>query len=421
MNDDNASKRVFIKAAQWLFLLYLVIVPIVRPLHFRVRGILIPYSDLVFVLVLSLWVIALFRREALFRFSKSYAVFGLYAFALILSAAFSVDPLGSVVKLAGIGYLVALAIVTANFAADRSFADRMIYAWLVGSLIIAIGAVLGAVGFYLGYETPPSNYFLSHYGSLPEGAYPRVRSFFENANMMCNYLNVSVMMLAAAWSTRQLGHRLSLLLFGVILAASLLTISPGLGGIALSVGIFLGVHLSRKGIRWPVLTAALLAAGAFASTLVSSDTANTSSQISVGGITIEKSVRVLVWENALSRVGENPFFGRGVGTQAAEVRYRTVAGYDQVLQDAHNAWLNVLGEAGTVGLMAFAVLCWRLLSLCDFSGVDRYRLALSAAFVGAFLFQNLFGSFEDARHLWVLMGLMIAASEFNRGDGGSVF
>jgi putative inorganic carbon (hco3(-)) transporter len=36
-------------------------------------------------------------------------------------------------------------------------------------------------------------------------------------------------------------------------------------------------------------------------------------------------------------------------------------------------------------------------------------VALGIAFLGAFAYQGLGGSFEDARHLWLLFGLLIAS------------
>jgi len=64
-----------------------------------------------------------------------------------------------------------------------------------------------------------------------------------------------------------------------------------------------------------------------------------------------------------------------------------------------------------------------------FRNGDRYceddanvliRRGLRAAFIGAFLYQSLTGSFEDARHIWVLIGLMAATRNGiydSRGSG----
>jgi hypothetical protein len=43
---------------------------------------------------------------------------------------------------------------------------------------------------------------------------------------------------------------------------------------------------------------------------------------------------------------------------------------------------------------------------------DPVRTALGLAFIGAFCFQGLIGSYEDARHLWVLLGLLASVAEW---------
>jgi hypothetical protein len=53
---------------------------------------------------------------------------------------------------------------------------------------------------------------------------------------------------------------------------------------------------------------------------------------------------------------------------------------------------------------------------------NALRLALGIAFLGAFAYQGLGGSFEDARHLWLLLGLFLAACRIEHAawaDGAS--
>jgi O-antigen ligase len=153
---------------------------------------------------------------------------------------------------------------------------------------------------------------------------------------------------------------------------------------------------------------------AFVSTTVSPITRQNENTVTIPIIEkrIEPSVRVLLWKNSIHRAVEYPILGRGTGTDAAFLRYQVVSGQDQLLRDAHQAWLNVLGQAGILGLAAFVALCVYLISICRFR-IDATNerstmlVACSCAFLGAFLFQNLFGSFEDARQLWVLIGMLV--------------
>jgi hypothetical protein len=46
------------------------------------------------------------------------------------------------------------------------------------------------------------------------------------------------------------------------------------------------------------------------------------------------------------------------------------------------------------------------------------RLGIGLTFLNAFAYQGLGGSFEDARHLWVLFGLFLIAEKLERQAAG---
>jgi len=148
--------------------------------------------------------------------------------------------------------------------------------------------------------------------------------------------------------------------------------------------------------------------------LISLDTSNTDQDflLPLTDITLESSVRVLVWQNSVNKSLENPFFGKGTGAPVALFRYKTLAGTNHLLTDGHNIWLNIFGQAGVFGLIALFCLVAHLISRLRFKSAHNNHtlLALSCAFVGAFLYQGLTGSFEDARHLWIVIGLIIVVS-----------
>ena len=67
-----------------------------------------------------------------------------------------------------------------------------------------------------------------------------------------------------------------------------------------------------------------------------------------------------------------------------------------------------MGVAALVALLVWVFRHTRPLRLGRHSG-DVLRLALGFAFLDAFAYQGLGGSFEDSRHLWLLLGLFLAA------------
>jgi hypothetical protein len=411
-----------LKICKWLFLLFIVSLPLIRPFNTDVFGFQAPYADFVFLAVFAFWLIALVRGETKFKRDKFYLFIAFYAFALIISTVFSIEPKRSFFKLLGEFYLFAIAVLAFNLAQDKSFYKQIAIAWLIGTGLTVLASVAGFVLFYLGYKTQADNYFLSHFGSLPAGNYPRIHALFANANMMCNFLNVSLMLAVLAEKAGWLKRIWARIVQIGIWFAAVFTFSAGLGGMVLSLGIWFWALFreNKKPLfsKIALASALIFAALVFCSTLISPDTSNTTQEFSIpfSDKKIEASVRVLVWENSLDNFREFPFVGKGTGTNAAALQYVTLSGDHQILLDAHNIWLNVLGQTGLLGLTAFALLTVFLITRCnlrfdELNERNLIHLALSCAFVGAFLYQGLSGSYEDARHLWVLFGLLAIRSE----------
>ena len=416
-----------LKICKWLFLLLVISLPLVRPFNALVFGQFVPYTDFIFLAVAGFWLIALARRETRIELSKFYIFLGVYGLAFTISTVFSVHPLKSFFKLLGEFYLFGLAAITFNLLRDAKFFKQITLAWLVGTALTVLATLAGFLLFYIGYKTQAENYLLSHYGSLPTGNYPRIHALFANANMMTNYLNVSFLLALLAEKTGWLKKIWSRILLCGIFFAAVFTFSAGLGGIILSSGIwfwaFLKNNKNHLAAKFAIVLAIFCAALVFCSTLVSPDTNNSNTEISIPFTQkkIEPSVRVLVWENAFENFRESPLIGRGTGANAALLKYQTISGSNQILLDAHNMWLNVLGQTGLFGLIAFLSLVVYLTTRCRFY-FDKFgepqfiHLALSCAFVGAFLYQGLSGSFEDARHLWILFGMLVGISTFSKSD-----
>jgi putative inorganic carbon (hco3(-)) transporter len=411
-----------LKICKWLFLLLIISLPLVRPFNTVIFGLQVPFTDFIFLFAFVFWLIALLRGETHFRFDKFYIFIALYGLTLTISTIFSVQPERSFFKLLGEFYLFALAVLAFNLVQDKSFDKQIAIAWLIGTALTILASFAGFVLFYLGYKNQADNYFLSHFGSLPAGNYPRIHALFANANMMCNFLNVSLLLAVLAEKTGWLKKIWARILQTGIWFAAVFTFSAGLGGMVLSLGIWYWTlfRQNKKTLvsKLALGSAILFAVFVFCSTLVSPDTVNTTHEFSVpfSDKKLEASVRVLVWENALENFREFPLTGRGTGTNTASLQYQTLSGSNQILLDAHNVWLNVLGQTGLLGIVAFVLLNLFLITRCRFrfdklNEENLIHPALSCAFVGAFLYQGMSGSFEDARHLWVLFGLLVVISK----------
>jgi putative inorganic carbon (hco3(-)) transporter len=245
---------------------------------------------------------------------------------------------------------------------------------------------------------------------LPVGNYPRIYGFFANGNMLCNYVIVSVCLTLYARRTGLLAPRPAVALLAALGLTAALTISAGLGGLAVAVAVWLLCMADAPAKRLRARLA-LVAALAFAAAF------QLATSVSTTSAGLAPSSRAMAWSDALRTFFAHPLLGKGAGTEVADAWWRNPSGVLEHLTEAHNVWLSVAAQEGALGLLAFAsVVAWLLWRWRHPApGADRVLIsALGAAFCGALLVQGLTGAFEDTRHLWVLMGLMAAACETRR-------
>jgi O-antigen ligase len=136
------------------------------------------------------------------------------------------------------------------------------------------------------------------------------------------------------------------------------------------------------------------------------------------GIVLAPAGRYLTWSAAAAEFARHPLIGHGIGIDAVDVRYFSPSLEMQSLSDAHNALLNVAAQCGAIGVagLLFLIVFAARLSLPWRPAEARpASIGLGLIFLNGFVYQGLGGSFEDARHLWVLLGLLIAAARLERG------
>ena len=406
---------------QKLFLLLVISLPIVQPFNLRFGEIIIPLSDPLFVVTSLVWFVALLRKKTSFRWSKFYLPLAIYFLALVVSTFTSEQPRQSFFKLAGAIYLICLAVLTFNLVRSLDFFRKVLSAWMIGTVLTIIPALLAIVLFYVGYGESEYNIGIAGYGSLPPGNYPRVLGLFANMNMLSDYLNVSLVFLLLMYELDRLRPVWSRILLIAIGITSVFTFSPGIGGIFLSAGLWVWLKLketNRQRLGQVALYGGIVMAVLFflATTISPISTGQQGFKVPVFNVHLEPSTRAIAWKTAWTTFTQHPVFGRGVGMEVSDVRMLHASGIEHHLTDAHNAWLSVAGQAGLFGLLAFISIIIYLIRVSKPFRLNgpvegKVRTALLLAFIGAFLYQSLSGSFEDARHLWLLFGLMAAFEE----------
>ena len=415
------SKTPLLKtAANASFLLLIFSLGFMQP-DIYLFGISIVFTEIAFLLTCSIWLFALIKGDLGFRWDRTYFVLGLYAVGLLFSAVFSENPRVGAVKILGEVYLIGLAIMAFNFASDPKMIRKIFVAWLAATAISAFIGTITVGFFYLGQTNWITEFsLLDHYGSLPVGDYPRLQGTFLYPSMLCDYLTVSLMMLLAARKLAWIGPKLFAILAALTIITIIFTVTPGIGSVILAVCVWFYVILKehrKKTFAKFLLTGGILAQIAFLtiSTVTFINISTSPYFFYVGGVRIDPTQRLLAWQGAFQTFLSHPFFGKGIGLGVVSVYFMPPSGQMQVLTDAHNMLLSTAGQAGIFGvipliLIAVAIIRKRHLFTLGGGPASDISLALGWAFVSAFLLQGLVGSFEDARHLWVLIGLIIAVT-----------
>lgn len=409
------------RLAQIAFLWLVFSLGFIQP-AISMRGFGIPAADFIFLFTFSIWLLSLIFKKNDFRWHKFYWLLLAYFSAMLLSTVFSVNPATSFIKLLGEIYLLSLPVLAVNLIQTENDFKKVLRVWLGATAIVVLTGILTFFLFYLDRENRLLDYTLFYYGTLPPGNYPRLAATFFNANMLCNYLSVSLMLLLISQKLGWLkAYFFFPLLFGILFCA-LLTFSPGLGGIALVAGIWGGLYFQQSKPRLAyvsrisgVFTAAFFLLAAMIAPNIH-PTAPFYINVPLIERQIEPSSRVMTWMDSWATFAENPFFGRGLGQDVCRTRYFDLSGRLQILTDAHNVFLNVAAQSGIFGLLTIVLIIYyvtRRTFPLDFGDKNErvLRVGFGAAFIGAFVYQGIGGSFEDARHLWVLIGLFLASEK----------
>jgi putative inorganic carbon (hco3(-)) transporter len=381
----------------------------------------IPFTDFIFIAVFLFWLFGLLTKKIAFKFHPFYWLLVFYLIAIFISVIFSENPKSGFIKFSGEIYLIFLCVITFNFINDLNDAKKIILAWLCGTIFVLLIGLLTIFLFYFDSDNSLLNYFQNHYGTVPVGNYPRIKATFFHSNMLCNYLSVSLLLAIAGWKLGWINPLFSKILTGLILLISLFTFSPGLGGIALSLGvIFWLFYKSKDRISLSKLS---LSGGIFISivfftllffAMQKHPTAPFVLQIPFTGMEIYPSSRVMVWTATFETFTNNLWNGIGLGEDVCRVRYLNPSGVLEDLRDGHNTILNVSAQTGILGLFSIlAIIFYLLKKILKFkvmsSDYGLFYNCCGIAVLSAFIYQGLSGSFEETRHLWVLFGIFLSA------------
>jgi O-antigen ligase len=354
-------------------------------------------SDVAFAVAALGFVVELARGRLRLHWVPADAALAAYVACAALSTLLSATP--RPVKLLGL-LLLATIYVLPRYVPREVLARG----WLGGAVFAGVVGLVGIVLFYAGWRVRPGNPFVAAYGSIPVGDYPRIVGFFGNPNMYCSYLACALA--AVAWRR----PRGSVAMAALLLMNALFTLSVAVGGIALGAAVW----WRGRGRKLLLAGASLAAAALLALTLVQL-VPRGSGDVNVGpwDVRLAEGGRIDIWRGALATAARHPVVGQGYGTLVGQAtnpratvsmeKWGTAAMTDTAptAVEAHDVWLNVLGQTGVLGLAAFALFVGLV------TRASRRDAALLAGVVAALLYHGLFAAIEDARHLWLLLGVAV--------------
>lgn len=408
-----------------LFLLLIFSLGFMQP-SINVSGLRATLTDGLFLLVSVVFAAAWLSRKTDLSPDTIYKYLAAFLLAMAMSAVFSIEPTISSIKLAGVAYLIALTILTINVVRTRRLLKASILIWMAASSVVCVIGVITVVLFYGDRTSPWHSLFLHHYGSLPVGNYPRIQSTFLYPAMLCNYLTAGFLLALAVKRLGWINGKTAAICLALHAIAAIFTLTPGLGGLFFAVSLWVGFSKTEQKQRF--LRRTIFAAGSFifiASLAVSAFSiwpiTTSPFMFDVYWLRIDPTQRLLAWRDAIETFFEHPLFGKGIGIAVADVRFQAPSGQMQLLTDAHNTFLSIAAQAGGLGFSTFVAVMISTLKrglIVRVNGILKspVRLALTIAFVSGIALQGMVGSFEDARHLWVLLGLIIAASRIEVSD-----
>jgi O-antigen ligase len=389
-----------------LFLIWIAMLPIMRPVVVEFSRYQIPIADFVFLAAAVAAARGVVSGRLLLPRSPVRFWLTAYAAALACSTLLSADRRVSALKLAGDMYLIAAAMLALIHVRTLAVFRRALIAWMAGTLVTVAAAGAGLALFAGGLRDPHDNSMLSIKGSLPEGSYPRVMGLFLNPNMYCAYLAASLGLLVVMQQQQWITRRTARVFGAVIVLAAVASLSPGFGGILLVIGYVVWQRWCdvRPLAARTAAGVSMVGAIAFLAAIVASPAAG--APMAFG--TLRASSRLLTWMGSANAFRAHPLFGKGLGLPVVNIGYINPSGIYELLTDAHNTWLSIAVQCGVVGLVAFVGLNVVLLVRASRT---LLQTSLTVAWVAGFLYQSLSGSFENTRHVWALIGLIGAARD----------
>jgi hypothetical protein len=384
---DRRAAAAQIRPSFALYLAGLLLLPLgwFSPFSYAQAG----WADVLFGVAAAVWLLEGVRDNKRIRLRAPHYCYAAYAGFVVLSAIATSESRGTAAQNVLITLeLVALAVLTADYA--RSASNRRVIARVVLAvvLITAVEAVVGLALFYLGHSssliTGYSSYFKSSH------LYTRVEGGFYSAPLLGNFTIFASSIIAMDDSG--LPRRVKLAAQVVLGLLVLSTISRPVIGFAIAIAIR-EAHRRRTPTARRLATAVVIGGLAVAIGLtvvpLSADPLRPASS------TATINPRLSMIEKAARTLAHHPLLGKGPGSLVASWQGQPLR--------AHLTPLNIAATTGVlslVPLVALIIILWRQRRL----PTDVALWSGAAGLAVDALTQDV----EHFRQVWLMLGMLDA-------------
>ena len=331
-----------------------------------------------------------------------YLALAVFVALTALSGVFADDRRDAVINVAVTAELVALAVLTGDYARGRRERDAIVVVVMLGALATAALALAGLALFYAGEDTG----LIGVYGEqfIASDSYARVAAGFGSPPLLAGYCIFAAAVMAIDSDLAPRARRATEAALAIVVV---LTLSRAIIGFFGAVGIRAAAARRSSRARTLAWVAAVLGVGVMVALTVGRLHLDPTRPSTISYEVPDPGNRREAFATSLETLGERPILGAGPGTLTGENRGLPFR--------AHFTPLNV---AATVGVPALAALSAALLLL--WMGRPRpTEVAIWSGLAGVGI-DAIGQDVEHFRHVWVLIGLAAApvATAADGDEGG---
>ncbi len=363
------------------------------------------WTDLLVAAAALAWAVETVPRVRWRGASPLRGVYVAFAVFLALSALSAVlvadDRRDAVVNVLLAAELVALAVLTADYARSRRGRNAIVAVMAVGAIGTVALAALGVALFYLGVDTSLTGVYGEQF--IASDSYVRAAAGFDTPPLLANYCIVAAAVMAIDSDLSPRLRRATELALAVVV---ILTLSRAILGFFVAMAIRVAGTRGSSRAKGLAVAAAVLAVAVMALLTIGRLHLDPTQPSTISYEVPDPGNRREAFATSLDTLWSQPLLGSGPGTLPGENRGAPFR--------AHFTPLNI---AATVGLPALIALATALILLWTRRGRPT-DIALWSGFAGVAI-DAIGQDVEHFRHVWILIGLAAGSVAASRASGRS--